>query len=130
MVSTGGNERVLYVDDEESIAMMVERSLSRLGYDVVAVSNPCDALDLFKSAPESFDLVLTDQTMPSMTGVELAREVLRIRPNTPVVLCTGYSHTVNEEIARDMGIADFVMKPISKSVLSEVIRRALDNRNN
>ncbi len=127
--STGGSERVLYVDDEESIAMMVERSLSRLGYDVVAVSNPCDALDLFKSAPESFDIVLTDQTMPSMTGIELAREVLRISPDTPVVLCTGYSHTVNEEIARDMGIVDFVMKPISKSVLSEVIRRALDNVN-
>lgn len=129
LVRAGDGERILYVDDEESIAIMVERSLSRLGYSVVAVSDPREALDLFSRAPDSFDLVLTDQTMPVMTGVELARKIMRIRPDTPVVLCTGYSHTVNEQIASEMGISDFVMKPISKSVLSRVIRKTLDEAN-
>jgi PAS domain S-box-containing protein len=121
-----GSERILWVDDEAEMTAMTEQLLGRLGYEVVTKNNSVEALDLFKSDPYHFDLVVTDMTMPLMTGGEFAAAVLSIRPDTPVILCTGYSDMFSEEQARALGIRDFVIKPVNKSQLASIIRRALD----
>ncbi|RLB17584.1 MAG: hypothetical protein DRG63_03560 [Deltaproteobacteria bacterium] len=123
-----GNERILFVDDEPSIADMGRQLLERLGYDVVTKTNSLEALELFRSEPERFDLVITDMTMPQMTGDRLAQKLLKIRPDIPIILCTGFSQRISEEKAREIGIRAFAMKPILKRDLGNIVRKVLDEK--
>jgi CheY-like chemotaxis protein len=102
--------------------------LERLGYTVVARTDSAEALSLFRQDPRAFDLVITDQTMPQLTGVRLAEELLRIRPDLPVVLCTGFSEMVDSDGAHALGIRQFLMKPFSLRDMGEAIRRALERK--
>jgi signal transduction histidine kinase/ActR/RegA family two-component response regulator len=121
-----GCERILYVDDELPIVKMSQRLLEGLGYTVTARTRSDEALDLFKSKPYDFDLVVTDMTMPHMTGDKLAIELMRIRTNIPVILCTGYSKKISDESSAEMGIKAFAYKPIVKVDLAKTVRKVLD----
>ncbi len=123
--ATGGSERVLLVDDEPMLAAVGQQALQRLGYEVVSRTSSIEALELFKAKPGHFDLVITDQTMPGMTGDALARELMNIRPGLPVIICTGYSQIINAERAMQMGIKALVMKPILINELAAAVRKAL-----
>ncbi len=124
----GGTERILLVDDEASVVKMEQQMLERLGYTVTVRNGSLDALEAFKADPQAFDLVVTDMTMPNMTGVQLAAEVKKIRPAVPVVLCTGFSYQINEEKSKALGIDGFVMKPVIMKEIAASIRKILDNR--
>jgi two-component system cell cycle sensor histidine kinase/response regulator CckA len=124
-----GSEHILYVDDEEVLTTVVGQMLETLGYKVTIRMSSREALELFKAHPERFDLVITDQTMPKMTGDQLAEEIIAIRSDTPIILCTGFSTKVTEEKARKIGIREFVMKPITMQDIAEAIRKALDQKN-
>jgi CheY-like chemotaxis protein len=113
------------VDDEEALLQMGGELLAELGYEVVCRMSSREALSLVKDDPSRFDLVITDQTMPDMTGFELAREILAVRPDMPVILATGFSSLVNEESAREAGIRAFVMKPLTKREIATTIREVL-----
>ena len=102
--------------------------LEQLGYQVDACTSSVEALERFKTFPEKYDIVITDMTMPHMTGAKLAEEILRIRPDMPMILCTGFSQAINEEQALDIGFRAFVMKPISIEQIATVIRDVLDNQ--
>ena len=123
-----GKERILFVDDEELLVEMAEGMLGRLGYKVVGTTDSADALQTFAKDPHAFDLVITDHTMPQMTGANLAQKLKEIRPDIPIILCTGYSETISQEKAESMGIDGFVMKPLSRNELGEVVRRVLDKK--
>ncbi len=125
-----GNERILLVDDEDQIVIMTKEMLVRIGYKVTAFSDSHEALALFKGKPDAFDLVISDQTMPGMTGMQLAGELLSIRPDIPIILTTGYSEGMNEEKAKAAGIRSYVMKPYTFQNLSIIIRQVLDLKNN
>lgn len=125
-----GRERILLVDDEAEIIRVVRQMLERLGYRVVALTSSLEALDTFRARAEEFDLVITDQTMPHLTGADLAREMLKLRPDLPIILCTGYSDLVSSEKAKDLGIREFIIKPIATRVMAETIRRALTAKDN
>jgi len=121
-----GNEHILFVDDEESLADMGSQILKSQGYEVTTRTSSIEALELFKAHPERFDLIITDMNMPNMTGTELAAEIINIRHDIPVILCTGYSAGVNDKKAGEMGIKAFITKPILKRELSKIIREVLD----
>ncbi len=121
-----GNERILFVDDEEIIVHSVRNMLEHLGYQVTALMDSQEALNLFSANPSQFDLVITDQTMPFMTGEDLGRELMRIRSDIPVILCTGYSDLVSSEEAMKKGFRDFIMKPFTVREGAELVRRVLD----
>ena len=121
-----GNETILFVDEEEAITVMTGQILERLGYTVQTETSPATVLELFQSQPDNFDLVITDMTMPQMTGVKLSGELKAIRPDIPVIVCTGHSSLIDEEKAKEMGIDGYVMKPIVKSDISIAIRAVLD----
>ena len=121
-----GHEHILFVDDEPDLANLAVVMLGRLGYQVVAKTNSMDALALFRDDPQEFDLVITDMTMPGMTGDRLASELISIRPDIPVILCTGYHEHLTEEKANELGIKEFILKPVDLRTLSEVIRKVLD----
>ena len=121
-----GSEKILFVDDEKMLVAAGQKALQHLGYTVVSRTSPIEALELFKAKTNHFDLVITDQTMPGMTGDVLARELMRIRPDLPVIICTGYSQTVDEKKAEQAGIKALVMKPILINELANAIRMALD----
>jgi PAS domain S-box-containing protein len=123
-----GNEKILVVDDEESIVYMTKRRLELLGYQVTAKTSSIEALELFRSQPDQFDLVITDQTMPGLTGEQLAKELLSIKPGFPIILCTGYSSKIDAEKADFIGIRDFIMKPVERSELANTVRRILDTK--
>lgn len=120
-----GTERVLFVDDEEAIADLGRRILEYLGYQATVVTSALKALQVFEADPDWFDLVITDQTMPGLTGAEMVQQMLKIRPDLPVILCTGYSAVINPEKARSMGIKRFLMKPLDISETARAIRLAL-----
>jgi signal transduction histidine kinase/ActR/RegA family two-component response regulator len=120
-----GTERILFVDDEEPIVELGQGVLRRLGYTVVANRSGREALETFRR-DGAFDLVITDQTMPEMTGVMLAAELLKLRPDLPVILFTGYSESVSRETAQEVGIREFLMKPLSRRELAGAVRRALE----
>jgi CheY-like chemotaxis protein len=120
-----GSERILFVDDEQVLATLGERMLDQLGYSVTATSSSLDAIELFRSKPDGFDLVITDYTMPHKTGVDLALEILKVRPDIPIILCTGYSEMINEDTAKRLGIRAFVMKPLGRRNIARVIRNVL-----
>ena len=121
-----GDERILAVDDEEVIVRMYRATLERLGYKVTTYSSSEKALEVFQSSPNNFDLIITDQTMPHLPGSELAKELLQIRPDIPIILCTGYSSMISEEKAEEIGIKRFVMKPLSLRDLAMIVREVLD----
>jgi CheY-like chemotaxis protein len=121
----GGEERILVVDDEEVQVRTVRDMLERLGYRVIGENDAQEALEVFQSQPDAFDLVITDQTMPRLTGDRLARELLHIRPDIPIILCTGFSEMVDEEGARAIGIREFSLKPLTLRDLANKIRKAL-----
>jgi CheY-like chemotaxis protein len=123
-----GNERILFIDDEELLAEMGKSMLERLGYQVTVQSSSLEALATFQNQPDTFDLVITDQTMPGMTGSDLARRMLQIRPGMPIILCTGYSSLITEEKARSLGIKAFAMKPLARKDIAAIIRKALAGR--
>jgi len=122
-----GNEKILFVDDEKSIVKMTGKTLQRLGYQVEIKTNPLEAIELFQSKSDQFDLVITDMTMPQMTGVKLKERLKEIRSDIPVIICTGHSSLIDEEKAKEMGITAFVMKPIVKQDIAKTIRKVLDN---
>lgn len=117
---------ILFIDDEESIVDFGKNMLESLGYEVVAKTSSMDALKTFGEEPERFDLVITDQTMPNLTGDSLAREILSIRPEVPIILCTGFSHTMDAEKAKEIGISEYLMKPYDVQKIATTIRRLLD----
>ncbi len=121
-----GTESILFVDDEQYVADVSGSMLGHLGYKVTIMTNSVEALDLFKAHPDEFDMVITDQTMPKVSGVELAKEIFRIRPKIPVILCSGYSATVSEEAAMEGGIRAFCMKPMEIKQFATVVRDVLD----
>jgi len=121
-----GHERVLFIDDEEGLAAIGQEILTRLGYKVKSKTSSTEALAMLRIDPSQFDLVITDQTMPDITGIELAKEVLALRPDMPVILCTGFSHIVDEGSARAAGIKAFVMKPLTRREIAKTIRKVLD----
>jgi PAS domain S-box-containing protein len=124
-----GTERILFVDDELPIAKMGSKILETLGYSVTTRTSSIEALELFRVKHEAFDLVVTDMTMPNMTGDELAIELIKIRPNIPVILCTGYSKKISDEMVSEIGIKAFAYKPMVKAELAKTVRRVLDEAN-
>jgi CheY-like chemotaxis protein len=102
--------------------------LEWLGYEVFAVTSSVEALGLFATHSDRFDLVITDYTMPQMTGVDLAEDMMRIRAHIPVILCTGFSERVTEEKVRDLGIRAFTMKPLNMRDIAKAVRRVLDEK--
>ena len=121
-----GNERILFVDDEITIVKMGGQIIERLGYSVTTSTNSMEALDLFRSNPAHFDLVITDMTMPTMTGDQLAKELMNIKPDLSVMLLTGYSKKITKETAMQIGVKAFAYKPIVKEELAKTIRKVLD----
>jgi CheY-like chemotaxis protein len=121
----GGSERILLVDDEKMLVEVGEQILRRLGYDVVSRTSPLEALELFKARPKDFDLVISDQTMPGMTGDGLASELMKLNSEIPVILCTGYSQMIDQRRATEKGIRALVMKPILISEIDGAIRAVL-----
>jgi len=122
----GGTENILLVDDEEAIIVMGEMLLERLGYQVTSRTSSVEALEAFRAAPNKFDLVITDMAMPNMPGDKLSVELVKIRSDIPVLLCTGFSETMSEEKAASLGIKGFLLKPIVMKDLSQKIREVLD----
>ncbi len=123
-----GNERILFVDDEEALARMAQQLLEDLGYQVSIRTTSNEALEDFRADPDRYDLVITDMTMPHLTGDRLARELMKIRPEVPIILCTGYSKHISEEKAEWLGVKGFMEKPLLKSNLAKTIRRVLDDK--
>ncbi len=121
-----GRGRILFVDDEEGVIVSGRGILEQLGYEITSTTSPLKALELFTSDPNVFDLVLTDLTMPKMTGLELSEKLLKIRPDIPIVLCTGFGQGISPERIRDIGIREMVMKPMVASELSEAVYKALN----
>ncbi len=122
----GGDERILIVDDEDQIVAMEQEMLERLGYQVTARTSSVEALEAFRSQPDHFDLVISDMTMPNMSGDQLAKNIMAIRPDTPVILCTGFSERMDDDRSKSLGIRAFVMKPILKNHLANTIRNVID----
>ncbi len=120
-----GDERILFVDDEDFQADIGKRMLERLGYRVTASTSSVDALELFRQTPDEFDLVITDMTMPDMTGDVLARKLIAVRPDIPIIVCTGYSERINAEIIKDIGIKELAMKPVVMKDIAQMIGRVL-----
>jgi PAS domain S-box-containing protein len=121
-----GKESVLFVDDEETIVRLGKELLTQLGYTVEVYTSSIEALRTFRQDPHRFDLVITDQTMPGLTGEALSRELLRIRPDLPIILCTGFSHVISAERAKALGIQGYLMKPLAIRDLVPIIRHVLD----
>jgi signal transduction histidine kinase/CheY-like chemotaxis protein len=123
-----GQGRILFVDDDDALVRLWQSMLARLVYEVLVSSSSSEALKIFQTAPYSFDLVITDQTMPHMTGEVLAAELRRIRPDIPIVLCTGFSHSIQADKAQAIGIDAFLMKPLRAQELGLAVRQALAQR--
>jgi CheY-like chemotaxis protein len=123
----GGTEKILLVEDRDDMLRMMHNMLTRLGYGVTARQNPLDAVVLFKSDPAAFDMIITDQTMPHLTGADMAKEALSIRPDIPIILCTGFSDLVSSEEAKAMGIREYLSKPIVTRELARAIRNIFDH---
>jgi len=122
----GGTEQILLVDDEEAILTMEKQMLERLGYQVTSRTSSIEALEAFRDSSDKFDLVITDMAMPNMSGDKLSAELTKIRPDIPVLLCTGFSETMSGEKAISLGINGFLLKPIVMKDLAHKIREVLD----
>jgi len=119
---------ILFVDDEKQIAKLAKQTLSRLGYFVTTEIDPILALRKFKTAPDSFDLVISDMTMPQMSGAELTEKIKKIRKDIPIVICTGHSSLIDEKKSKELGISAFLMKPVSGTDLSKTIMRLVNKK--
>ena len=124
---SGGTETVLLVDDEPQIVELEKMMLENLGYRVEAQTSSPATLALFREKPLGYDLLITDMTMPELTGDKLAKEVLNIRPDMPVIICTGYSEKINDEKAKSIGAKALLMKPFGRNKLAGAIRAVLDS---
>jgi len=122
-----GEERILFVDDEDAMVSLNRQRLEKLGYKVVSKTDPSEALAFFRDNPHQIDLVITDMTMPRMTGDKLAREMLNIRSDIPIILCTGYSSRISGEKAQELGIWKYIEKPIEMGTLARSVREVLDD---
>lgn len=120
-----GSEHILLVDDEKVAVDTMQSMLERLGYKVTSRTSSIEALELFRNKPDAFDLVITDQTMPNMTGKDLAKEMIAILSDIPIIICTGFSEQIDERKAKEMGIRAFVMKPIVMSEIARIIRMTI-----
>lgn len=121
-----GTETILFVDDEPYLVELAREMLEDLGYKVLGLTSSVEALKLFRKRSHHFHLVITDMTMPGMTGIHLSREILKMRPDIPIILCTGFNDMINEEKARELGIREFAMKPLSIQAMAKLVRRSLD----
>jgi DNA-binding NtrC family response regulator len=117
---------MLLVDDEEDVLNMLKEMSEHLGYRVTAVSDSTEAYALFQSRPEDFDLVVTDQTMPGLTGTVLAQKIFSLKPGMPIIICTGFSETLTNGKAQELGLAGYIMKPVVMGDFARVVRRALE----
>ena len=122
----GGSERILFVDDEESMVNLNQQRLERLGYNVIPKTDPLEALEFFRTNPDQIDLIISDMTMPHMTGDKLAQEIRNIRSDMPIIICTGYSERMSENIAQEIGIRKYIEKPIEMANLARSVREVLD----
>jgi CheY-like chemotaxis protein len=120
-----GRERILLVDDEPFVVEATSKTLERLGYEVTTAPSGPEALEMFLKEPDRFDLVITDQVMPDLTGMDLAARMLETRKDLPIILFTGFSEMVSPENAKSAGVKEFLMKPIVKKELAETVRRVL-----
>jgi nitrogen-specific signal transduction histidine kinase/CheY-like chemotaxis protein len=120
-----GRERILLVDDEAMVLAVIQATLEGLGYRVIAAASADAAIERFRSDPEGFDLVITDHKMPGMLGTDLTRAILAARSDTPIVLTTGFDHTIDPETVRDLGVRELIMKPMAAAELGRCVRRAL-----
>lgn len=125
-----GTERILLVDDESAIITMEKQMLERLGYKVFPQTSSVEAFETFKANPDTFDLIVSDMTMPDMTGIQLAKELISIRSDIPIIICTGYSEKINKENAQFSGIKGFLMKPVVKYEMAKMIKQVLDGTKN
>jgi len=125
-----GTERILFIDDEKALVDLGRQILERLGYTVTVRTSSVEALELFMEHPEKFDLVITDMTMPNMTGDDLAGKLLNVRTDIPIILCTGYSEKISREKAQSLGIKEFILKPIVMRELARIVRSVLDDEGN
>jgi signal transduction histidine kinase/CheY-like chemotaxis protein len=123
----GGSERILFVDDEESMVNLNHQRLERLGYTVKSTTKPVEALEWFRADPGQFDVIITDMTMPRMTGDRLTKEVLTIRPHMPVIICTGYSERMSAKKAEGLGVRKYLEKPIGLRNMASALREVLDD---
>ena len=121
-----GRESILFIDDEESISIIGQEILAGMGYRVTAMTRSTEALELFQNDPNHFDLVITDQTMPDMTGVMLCQKLRKIKPDIPIIMCTGYSEKVTPEVLEELGIAELVYKPLKPKEMGQIVRMVLD----
>ena len=121
-----GHETILLVDDDKPLLDVGTRMLEKLGYRVISIDDPFQALDLLESSSQRVDLLITDMTMPGMDGKELALRALKCRPQLPVFLCTGYSDKIDEEEATRLGIRRYLEKPVDQTELANVIREIFD----
>ena len=124
----GGKDRILFVDDEEILVEMSKEMFEDLGYQTTVTTESTKALELFRSRPDQFDLVITDMTMSAMTGIDLSKEILKLRPDIPIILCTGFNELISEEKAMALGIQGFAMKPFNLRSIADLIRKTLDRR--
>jgi signal transduction histidine kinase/ActR/RegA family two-component response regulator len=124
-----GSEHILCIDDEKAIVLMTQQKLVRLGYKVTIRTSSEEALEAFKAKKDEFDLVISDMTMPNMTGVELAAGIKEIRPDIPIIICTGFSELIDKDIAKKIGISGFIMKPALKDEIAKTVRKVLDRQN-
>jgi PAS domain S-box-containing protein len=122
----GGTEKILFIDDEQVLISLAEKMLGTLGYEVITKTNCFDALSFFRDNSDTIDLVITDMTMPAMTGDKLAQNLMSIRHDIPVILCTGYSEHITGDRAKSIGIREFIMKPLEMKALARAIRKVLD----
>ena len=121
-----GSERILLVDDERDLVEIGRMMLQRLGYRVTSAGSGVEGLRMFMDHPDELDLILTDHTMPKMTGAEMAREILSARPDMPIILCTGYTERITAEEILAMGVSRFLMKPLAFREVALAIREVLD----
>jgi two-component system cell cycle sensor histidine kinase/response regulator CckA len=124
-LSLRGTERILFVDDEKSVAYVGKKLLEHLGYEVTALTDSDAALVEFREQPDNFDLIITDMTMPKMTGMQLAQEMRQCRPDLPIILCSGYSDRITPEDAKSKGFQGYLPKPFRSAKLAQTVREAL-----
>lgn len=124
----GGTESILFVDDEKLVVDTIPPILRRLGYEVESGTSSIECLNVFRQNPEAFDLIITDMTMPNMTGADLAKEAIKIRPDIPIILCTGFSERIDEKRAKEIGIRAFLMKPVITREIAGTIREVLEGK--
>jgi FixJ family two-component response regulator len=124
----GGTEQIWLLDDDHAIALMEQKMLQNLGYTARAFTRCDHFIDEFKKNGEHVDLVITDMTMPIMTGADLARELIDLRPDIPIILCTGFSEGINADKAKEIGIREYLMKPVVMKELADTVRKALDKK--